>query len=112
MKGIRSIVLNQIKNNSPQQNAVIQEWLKFEGARLKKDPKEMELLNETLKKRTYETDPTSLVSDLTELSHGTDLEPYITQEWLPSILKTLKPDIGDRVLEQSLFSNHPQIRKF
>jgi formylglycine-generating enzyme required for sulfatase activity len=112
MEEIRSIVISQIKNNAPNRDVVIQEWLKIEGARLKKDPKEVELLTDSLKTKSYQVDPAPLFAGLTELSRGTDLEPYVTQEWLPSILKTLKPDIGDRALEHSLFSNDPKIQEF
>lgn len=111
MEEIRSIVLAQIKNNAPNRDVVIQEWLKVEGARLRKDPKEVELLIESIKTKSYQVDPASLFA-LMELSRGTDLEPYMTQEWLPSILKRLKPDIGDRALEHSLFSDDPTIREF
>ncbi len=112
MEEIRLIVLAQIKNNAPNRDVVIQEWLKIEGARLKKSPQEVELLTDSLKTKSYQADPAPLFAALTELSRGIDLEPYVTREWLPSILKTLKPDIGDRVLEHSLFSNDPKIQEF
>jgi formylglycine-generating enzyme required for sulfatase activity len=109
MEKIRSIVISQIKNNAPNRDMVIEEWLKLEGARLKKSPQEVELLIDGLKTKSYQVDPAPLFAGLTELSRGTDLEPYVTQEWLPSILKTLKPDIGERALEHCLLSKDPQV---
>ena len=114
MEEIHSIVRAQIRNNSPNREVVIQEWLKLEGARLHKDPKEVEALTDSLRSKSYQADPAPFFAALAELFRGADLESYsyFTQEWLPSIFKTLKPDIGDRVLERSLFSNDPKIQEF
>ncbi len=112
LEEIRGIVLAQIKSNASNRDVVIQEWVKIEGARLKKDSKEVEQLTDSLKTKTYQVDPAPFFAGLTELSRGTDLEPFVTQEWLPSIAKTLKPDIGDRALEHCLFSNDPRIQEF
>jgi formylglycine-generating enzyme required for sulfatase activity len=51
---------------------------------------------------------------LTDASHKTVLEEYVTKEWLPSLinLKTLKTDIGDRALESCLNSSNSDLREF
>ncbi len=111
MKEIHSIVVDQIRN-APNRDVVIQEWLKVEGARLRMDPAEVETLSNGLKAKSYQVDPAPLFLRLTELTRGTELERFVTQEWLPSIIQTLKPDIGDRALERSLFSSDPKLREF
>jgi formylglycine-generating enzyme required for sulfatase activity len=110
MEEIRAIVLAQIKSGGENRDLLVQEWLKLEGARLKKDPKETDQLILALK--NYQADPVPLFSGLTELSRQTGLQNYVTKKWLPSILKTLKTDLGDRTLENILFSDDPLLQKF
>ncbi len=112
METIRAIVLSQLKSKYANRDVIVQEWLKIEGAQLKWDPKKAMAINKSLQDEAYRLDPEPIFSGLSEISRGTSLEHYVAQEWLPSLLKDLKSDIGDRALERCLFSSEPQIRQF
>lgn len=91
---------------------VIREWIKIEGARLKKSHQEIEKIVQILKEQSYRIDPALFYSSFIEFSKGTSLESYVRQQWLPSLihLKTMRTDLGDRALESCLFSSVSELR--
>lgn len=113
LEQIRLFLLTQIKHQSPYRDTLIQEWYRVESARLKghKDLGQIQAMSEILRTRTFSADPAWFFLMFTELSRGTDLEYYLTKEWFPAILKTFKTDIGNRALENILFSNSSAIQE-
>ena len=112
LEEIRAITLAQIKSNAPNKDIVIQEWLRLEGARLKKDPKTIEQLAKSWRTKTYQVDPAFFFTYVKEIVQHTSLEHFITREWLPSLLQSLKTDLGDRALEHCLFSRDSAVQAF
>jgi hypothetical protein len=113
LQAIREVVLEQLKKNTLGPNVVLEEWIRLEGKLLKKDSKDIERLIQTLRSKTYEADPGTFFIMMTEIAKNTSLEHYVTQEWLPTLIsfETSQPDIGDRAIHNSLFSNHLVLRK-
>lgn len=111
---IRSIVLVQIEEDAWNRNAVIEEWLKIEGARLKKDPKNIQRLVSILKSESYRVDPATFYAGLIELTEGTSLEKFVAEKWLPRLLdfKSLKGDLGIQALEKCLFADSLRTGRF
>lgn len=113
MDEIRLIVFNELKNPSIDSQAVVDEWIKIEGARLRKNPLKLKKLMMILRSGSSNVDPGFVFSQMMDLSHQTLLEKFIVEEWLPSFLnlKTVKFDLGYRALENCLFSTDSRIRE-
>jgi len=109
MEQVRKIVLSAIKNNSKNSDLLIEEWIRLEGGRLQKNQKELDRLVESFKTKA---DPISLFFGLRELAKNTEFEKYVAQDWLPYLLNSIQNDVGNRVLEQCIFSEDHLLRDF
>ncbi len=112
LKKIRILFMEQMKAKAPNHGLVFYEWIKLEGARLGMSAKEIEILTDSLRTKIHRADPAPTFDGLNRLSHGTEVEEWMSHEAIPTLLKELKPDIGEQAIENSLSSSHPEMRKF
>lgn len=91
---------------------LLQEWIKFQAKRLQISENQVNASLESLATGTYLADPVPLFEFFMNLARNTPIEKYFSDIWLPSVLSTIKLDIGNRTLERCLFSTYPRIRDF
>lgn len=107
MDMIRLIVLKSLQTSQVGRKKIIQEWIKIEGSRLKKEPEVIQPLVESLKSGRFWDDPEPLFSAILEFSNGTLLESYIHKIWIPSRIE--KIDLGslsNQALEHFVLSKN------
>lgn len=107
---LRLIVLQKMKTHLEEARFLLQEWLRFESVGLERDPKEFQGLADTIVDQTYEADPARSFEKLIEITQNTVLENYFLEEWIPTQLKRLKKDFGNRALERLIFSKQPLLQ--
>lgn len=101
---IRKIVQKQFIVKSPYRETILEEWILFEGSRLKKSPEKIKDWIYLFRNKYYYIDPTSVFTSLIELTKNTKLSHDFMQEWFFSILKEIEPDVSDHALENALLS--------
>lgn len=108
IKKVESIILEQLKTNSPHHQRVFAEWLRILDTKFKKDSQ----IYLSLLKETYRADPAPLLDKILLLTRGTEMESWIQENYIPNLLNNLKKDIGNNAIQNALFSVNPVIQEF
>lgn len=109
---IRKLVESQLMDHPSTEEVVFIEWIRFEGNRLKFTNQKIEELIQDWKTKNYWVNPVPFFTALNQFSKNTSLESFMIHHWLFKLLNSLKEDVGDRVLENCLFSQVPALRDF
>jgi len=112
LEAIRDIIQNTLSSQKTHLDTLFTEWIKLEGNRLRKSKAEIASWMKLWKTKGYAIDPVTFFKMIIEISQDTGLEIYFKKEWIPSLLAQINTDIGDRVLENCLFSQISAIRNF
>jgi formylglycine-generating enzyme required for sulfatase activity len=110
LQKIREMVLESVQTESPNRAVLLQEWIAWEGARLKKavDVGFADALR-TMEDR-IDLEP---VTSLEKMFRGTDLEAWMNDKMLPLFLEDLGVEgKGERALAVSLLSTNPALLEF
>lgn len=109
---IRKIVETHLLNDRISHQTILSEWIHFEGLRLKIPDSQLDEWAQLWAKQGFLVNPLPLFTAFTRLSKGTGLEHSISHDWLARISKQLKTDVGERVIEECLFSDISEVHHF
>ncbi len=112
LQKIRTLVMKQVQAQVPNHKLLFQEWMKLEGAYAGRPAHDAEKLAEWMRVKSYQVDPVPVVDGLSDFVHGTEMQTWMNEQFIPFLLKSFKPDIGNRAIESALTSHHPDVRKF
>lgn len=107
LKKVHELVLKQMTSEAPHWNEVFMEWLSLEGGKLGQGQNDFS----DLTTRSYRADPEPIVRKLLRVSQETVLQSWMEGEYLPRLLFGMEWDLGERAIQNAVFSSFPILRQ-
>lgn len=108
VQNLENFILNEIKTQSPQILTIFHEWLKLRGPRFEKEIDHYTQYSNG----AFFANPATWLKILLLISRDSLLESWVRNQHLPALLTSIKSDIGDRALQNCVFSEFIEIREF